>query len=189
MTNNNILLLSEDRLKTYTSLNDNCFGKNILPAIRTSQDIELTTILGSCLVDALKSMVADGSIQQDANYYYKYLLDNYVTEYLAYITLAHLITELSTKLTNFGTVESNDEHLVNVSLNEREIVRQQYEYYADAYCKKMQGYLKANRERFPELECGCDCGENISPTLDSAASTGLFLGGRRGIKGYRRFYK
>lgn len=182
----NILLISEQTLKSYSSLNDNAWGKNILPSIKTSQDIELQQIIGSCLYNALCEKVNDGSITNVENTQYKILLDEYVQPYLIYITLAHLVTEMSTKLTNFGLVESNDEHLVNLSLEERNLVKSQWTYYADSYCKRMQGFLKSNKDSFPELECGCECGGNIKPCLDSAASTGLFLGGlrsRRIIKG------
>ena len=53
----------------------------------------------------------------------------------------------------------------------------QYQKYADAYCKMMQDFLKENRDSFPELNC---CGS--SPTLDSSAECGIFLGGARGRK-------
>lgn len=180
----NVLLLSEDSLKTYSSLNDNAYGKNILPAIQTSQDIELQEIIGSCLYKTLCNKVEDGSISDSENIQYKYLLDEYIRPYLTYITLAHLVTEMSTKLANFGLVESNDEHLVNLSVEERDLVKTQWTYYADSYCKQMQGFLKSNKEAFPELNCGCECDGNVKPTLDSAASTGLWLGGYRSP--YRR---
>lgn len=171
----NVLLISEQTLKTYSSLNDNCFGKSILPAIANSQNIELRKIIGSCLLEKLCTLVGDGSITDLENSMYKQLLDDYVQPYLSYMTLSHLVLELSTKLTNFGLVQSNDEHLVNLSLEERDLVNHQYLYYADSYCKQMQDWLKENKESFPELE-GCSCNK---PNLDSASSVGLWLGGFR----------
>lgn len=177
---NKVLLVSEDTLKSYSTLNDNFFGKNILPCIKTSQDIELQQIIGSCLYNALCEKVDNGSITDLENAQYKVLLDEYIQPYLIYITLAHIVTETSTKLSNFGTMQSSDEHLVNVSLEERSLVRQQYTYYADNYCKQMQSFLKANKEAYPELECGCDCSDQTKPNLDSAANIPLWLGGARG---------
>lgn len=177
---NKILLVSEDTLKSYSTLNDNFFGKNILPCIKTTQDIELKQILGSCLLESLCAKVDDSSIKNIENTAYKTLLDEYVQPFMIYMTLAHIVTETSTKLSNFGTMVSNDEHLENVSLEERSLVKQQYEYYADNYCKQMQSFLKANKEAYPELECGCNCSDETKPNLDSAASTSLWLGGYRG---------
>ena len=107
---------------------------------------------------------------------YKELLDNYIANFLIYQTLANLIPEISTKITNMGLVTSNDEHVQNVTQGERDLVMGQYQKYADAYCKMMQDFLKENRDSFPELNC---CG---STTLDSSADTGLWLGGTRGRK-------
>ena len=45
----NILLISEDYIKTNSNLNDNVWGDYLLPAIREAEDIGLQSILGSCL--------------------------------------------------------------------------------------------------------------------------------------------
>lgn len=182
MNNTNILLLSEDRLKTFTSLNDNFFGKHIFSAIKLSQEIDLVQIIGECLYEKLLDLVSNNTIMQTESYPYKLLLDKYITNYLAYKTLSHLVQEVSPRLANFGTMVSNDEHLENVSVSERDMVRKQFEYYADAYCKKMQEYLKANKELYPELDCGCKCDGTIKPNLESAVSSQLWLGGYRGRK-------
>ena len=169
----NILLISEDTLKTYSHLNDNVFGKSLTPAIITAQDIYLQKFLGSCLYKKVLELVKSGEIRNENYAMYKELLDNYIANFLIYQTLANLIPEISTKITNMGLVVSNDEHVQNVTQGERDLVMGQYQKYADAYCKMMQDFLKENRDSFPELNC---CG---APNLDSSAETGLWLGGTR----------
>ena len=169
----NILLISEDTLKTYSHLNDNVFGKSLTPAIITAQDIYLQKFLGSCLYKKILELVKSGEIRNENYVMYKELLDNYIANFLIYQTLANLIPEISTKITNMGLVVSNDEHVQNVTQGERDLVMGQYQKYADAYCKMMQDFLKENRDSFPELNC---CG---APNLDSSAETGLWLGGTR----------
>lgn len=176
----NILLISEDTLKTHSHLNDNVWGKSLTPAIITAQDIYLQKFLGSCLYKRVLELVENGEIRNKNYEIYKELLDNYITNFLIYQTLANLIPEISTKITNMGLVVSNDEHVQNVTQGERDLVMGQYQKYADAYCKMMQDFLKSNRNSFPELDC-CDC-DGITPTLDSSADTGLWLGGTRGRK-------
>ena len=171
----NILLISEDTLKTYSHLNDNVFGKSLTPAIITAQDIYLQKFLGSCLYKKVLELVKSGEIRNENYAMYKELLDNYIANFLIYQTLANLIPEISTKITNMGLVTSSDEHVQNVTQGERDLVMGQYQKYADAYCKMMQDFLKENRDSFPELNC---CG---APTLDSSAETGLWLGGTRSI--------
>ena len=169
----NILLISEDTLKTYSHLNDNVFGKSLTPAIITAQDIYLQKFLGSCLYKKVLELVKSGEIRNENYVMYKELLDNYIANFLIYQTLANLIPEISTKITNMGLVTSSDEHVQNVTQGERDLVMGQYQKYADAYCKMMQDFLKENRDSFPELNC---CG---APNLDSSAETGLWLGGTR----------
>ena len=169
----NILLISEDTLKTYSHLNDNVWGKSLTPAIITAQDIYLQKFLGSCLYKKVLELVKSGEIRNENYVMYKELLDNYIANFLIYQTLANLIPEISTKITNMGLVTSNDEHVQNVTQGERDLVMGQYQKYADAYCKMMQDFLKENRDSFPELDC---CG---APNLDSSAETGLWLGGTR----------
>ena len=169
----NILLISEDTLKTYSHLNDNVWGKSLTPAIITAQDIYLQKFLGSCLYKKVLELVENGGIRNENYAMYKELLDSYITNFLIYQTLANLIPEISTKITNMGLVTSSDEHVQNVTQGERDLVMGQYQKYADAYCKMMQDFLKENRDNFPELNC---CG---APNLDSSAETGLWLGGTR----------
>lgn len=176
----NVLLVSEDTIKTYSGLNDNIFGKSLLPAIRESQEIGLQGIIGHCLYERLCSMVADGSIEEIENLPYKTLLDEYVSYYLIYQTIYDLIPIIGTKIGNIGVVVSNDEHVVNLSEDERDRVDTYYEYRADFYCKRLQEYLLNNKELYPELD-ECSCGQ-MKANLDSAASTGLWLGGYRSRK-------
>lgn len=169
----NILLISEDTLKTHSVLNKNIWTDNLAPVIKATQDVDLQQILGSCLYKKLLELVETGDIKKQEYAIYKTLLDEHILNYLIYQTLVNLIPEISTKITNMGLVTTSDEHIQNVSQAEREIVVGQYQKYADAYCKMLQGFLKENRNNIPELDC---CGE---AELDSSATVGLWLGGLR----------
>ena len=172
----NILLISEDTLKTHSVLNKNIWADNLAPVIKATQDVDLQQILGSCLYKKLLELVETGDIKKQEYAIYKTLLDEHILNYLIYQTLVNLIPEISTKITNMGLVTTSDEHVQNVSQAEREIVVGQYQKYADAYCKMLQGFLKENRNNIPELNC---CGE---AELDSSATVGLWLGGFRNFK-------
>lgn len=174
-----VLLISEDKIKTLSGLDDNIWGKNLLPAVREAQEIGLQGIIGSCLYERLCSMVEDGSIMDNENIAYKTLLDNQIQYYLLYKVISDLIPIIGVKLGNIGVVISNDEHVQNLTEDERSRVDTYYEQKADWYTKRLQDFLKANKELFPELNCGCECDGNVKPNLESAASTGLWLGGYR----------
>lgn len=172
----NVLLISEDKLKSYTALNDNLFGKVICPVIKTSQDIYLQQIIGTALMEKLQTLIKEGHITDSENTNYKKLLDDFITPYLIYETLVNLTPEVATKIANIGVVQNTNEYTTNISQGERELVRGQYQTYADNYSKMLQSYLNSNQSNFPELSAA---DQIVSPHLDSAATTSLWLGGIR----------
>lgn len=174
----NILLISEDTVKTHSNLNDNVWGKNLLPAIREAQDIYLQQIIGTCLYHRLMDLVESGDIAELEYAPYKDLLDDKIQDFLLYQTLSCIIPVLNVKLANYGTSLSNDEHLVQLGQKDADLVLNYYEDKADFYGKRLQNFLKANFNQFPELSCGCD--GDIKPNLDSSASSSIWLGGLRG---------
>lgn len=173
-----ILLISEDTIKSCSNLNDNIWGKSLTPAIIVAQDIQLQKYLGTCLYKKILELVDTDAIENEENIHYKHLLDDYITDFLIYQTITNLIPEISTKIANLGVLYSNDEHTANVSQGERDLVASHYQNIADSYAKYMQLYLKGNRDKFKELDC--DCCDGIKPTLDSSATSSIWLGGYRG---------
>lgn len=173
-----ILLVSEDYIKTNSNLNDNVWGDYLLPAIREAEDIGLQSILGSCLYKKILYLVDENLIGESENIAYKELLDEYAQEYLMYQVITDLVPIIGAKLANLGTVISNDEHVLNLSEKERSNLKHYYEMRADFYARRLQEFLLNNRESFPELK-DCDC-DRIKANLQSAASTGIWLGGFRG---------
>ena len=177
---NRILLISENYVKTNSNLNENVWGEYLTPAIREAQDIGLQQIIGSCLYNSILSKVADGSITATTETAYKTLLDDYIQPYLMYQVITDLVPIIGVKMANIGVVISNDEHVTNLSENERNRIATYYQYRADFYCSRLQKFLLTNKVLFKELdECTC---KNLKATLDSAASTGLWIGGVRGRK-------
>jgi hypothetical protein len=169
-----ILLISEDYVKTHSGLNDNIFGGYLLPAIREAQDMRLQTIIGSALYQSILEQIEDDKLEEQ----YQILLEEYIQIFLVYQTISDLIPIIGSKLSNLGVVVSNDEHVTNLTQGERELVANHYLLRADFYTKRLQEYLLANREKYPELdECTCD---SIKANLYSNTSTGLWLGGIRG---------
>ena len=168
-----VLLISEDYIKTESILNDNCYGKFLLPAIREAQDIYLSQIIGQNLLDELYFRVLNNQISGD----YKTLLEDYIQPFLLYQVQSNIVPTLNVKLANIGTVLTQDEHIVNLSKTDVDNLKQNIQYRADFYCRRLQEYLLQNREIFDLDDCMCG---NIKANLESAASTGLWLGGTRG---------
>lgn len=166
----NVLLCSEDYIKTNSNLSDNAWGKLLLPAIRDVQDIQLQTILGTNLYETLLYKVSAGTISDQ----YKELMD-YVQPYMLYMVLSDIIDILDVKLANMGTYRSSDQYVENIDDKERVRLKQNYAYKAQFYGNRMVEYLLNNKDEFPELdECACHI---LKSHLTKQAATGLFLGG------------
>lgn len=162
----NILLISEDKIKTESALNDNLFGKYLMPAIREAQDINLSQIIGENLLNEVYYRVEHNQISGD----YKTLLEDYIQPYLLYQVQANIVPTLNVKLANIGTVLTQDEHIVNLSKTDVDNLKQNIQYRADFYARRLQEYLLANIEVFGLEDCDCN---RMKANLDSAASTGL----------------
>ena len=176
----NTLILSEDTLKTFSSLNNNIFGKTIAPAIVIAQDIYLQGIIGTNLYRKLLASIDDGSIEGKNNIHYKYLIYTYIIPFLIYQTQSILIEEIAAKVTNIGVVHTSDERIENLPQSERELLASKYQNYANFHTGLLQNYLLDNRSNFPELSDN-DC-SMIKANLHSSTMTGLWLGGYYGKK-------
>lgn len=179
MSYKDILLIGEDYIKTYTSVYDNLQGDYILPAIYFAQHQYLEEVLGTSLVRKLQMLVDNGEINNSENIAYKTLLDDYVTDYLAYTAITDIVVETSFKKNNFGTSRTDDEKQYAVSYDEVFGVRDFYKHKADYLQYRMQRFVIANYTDYPEL-LEYKSIEDLQQNLYSAASCGLFLGGARG---------
>lgn len=171
-----ILLSSEAFVKSVTSVSDNLSGKYILPSLREAQEIGLRGILGDDLLDKLKTIRKDGTLDG----VYKTLVDR-CQYYLAYMAIVEVTNKVSYKIANFGVAKSNDENLQVATQDEIAKMQYYYQSKADACCLELQHFLLEHRSEYPELsECSC---HKIESNLRSAASCGIFLGGARGKTG------
>lgn len=175
---NTTLLVSEKYIKQNSGLDENLYGKFLLPAIREAQEMNLQSIIGTSLYEKICELVNTGEICDDENYEYKYILDKHIQPYLMYMTIANIIPLIGSKITNLGTVVSNDEHVENLSKNDRDSLKDYYTLRSDHYARRLQNYLCKNYILFPELKT-CDC-EAMNANLKSAATSPIYLGGSRG---------
>lgn len=173
----NVLLISENRIKSLSPLSDNLAGKYLLPTIKLVQDIELRGTIGSCLLNALLQMVGEGTISASTNEAYKDLLDNYIQPYMTYQVLSEITDIVANKVVNAGVMQMDDEHQSNSYRTDKNDLKLTYLRHADSYKRLLQNFLLDNRKSFPELE-ECVCSMLLS-NLRTAHSGGLWLGGPR----------
>lgn len=168
-----VLLTSEDFVKSMTNISDNVAAGYLLPSIREAQDMYLQPVLGTRLFDCLKDKVAAGPV---SGIYLQVL--NKAQYFLAYQAIALLLPKVSVKIANMGAVRTNDDNVQNVTTEEAIGLAEQYQKKADFYCRRLQEFVCANSAQIPELSK--QQADQMAANLYSAASCGVWLGGARG---------
>lgn len=174
-----VLLISEDTIKSVTNMSDNMQGDYLLPAIQLAQDIDLEETIGTPLLEKIQELVLNNTIINADNIAYKTLLDKYIQPFLCYATIAHITVPVAFKIANAGILRTEDEKMYNVSATEVDRVKSHYQHIADTYKYRLQRYLIANYNKYPELLRYKSIAD-LRANLYSAASCGIVLGGARG---------
>ena len=179
MNTNDVLLISEDYIKSITNISDNIANDYLLPSIKLAQDIDLESTIGTQLLEKIQELIYNNDISNQENEMYKLLLDKYIQPYLAYATIQHLAPTVAYKLANQGVLRTDDEKSYNITSNEVDKVIDYYSHIANTFKKRLQLFLIANYNEFPEL-LNWKSISDIRANLYSAAGCNVNLGGPRG---------
>lgn len=180
----NILLCSPDFIRLNSNISDNVNSKVLATAIRETQDDELQEILGQPLLEKLQDLVEDNTIENPENKIYKDVLDK-AQMFIVYKVIAEIIIMLNCKVDNAGLIQTRDENIEFMSLDDTFTLKQHYDTKASHYAYLLQNFLMENLNLIPELTEFQAW--KIKSTLYSAASPSIFLGGPRG-RGWFRFF-
>lgn len=175
---NEVLLSSVKLCKGIGGIADNVADEYILTALREAQDMRLQRVLGTRLLDKCKALIESGEIDDEENAVYKELVKG-AQYFLTYTALAAVCVKTSFKVSNFGVVQTSDEHVSPAAFTDVMSIRDDWQNKADAYCKGVQRFILRHRAQLPEVDA-CQCDE-IRAHLFDAATCGLWLGGQRGI--------
>ena len=171
-----ILLTSEEFVKASTNCSDNVNSKLMKTAIREAQEINLKSVIGSNMLRKLKDLVEYGGIEEEEYVAYKELLDE-CQYFLAYSTLTKLCVILTYGLDNVGLYSKSDEHMETLSVDDTLLLQNHYQKKADWFQMTLQQYILNHKSELPEI--GDNKCHEIHANLYSAASGGLWLGGKR----------
>lgn len=178
-----ILLTSANYVKSVTLMSDNISDKYITPVINECQVFDYQSIVGTAMYEKLCSLVQTGDITSSANTAYKRLLDKSQL-FLAYDVAAKIVFQIAYKCDNSGVFTNEDENKKSVDIETLTAVQGNYQSKADGYAAALQRYIIKNYESLPEIDN--ETLVDLEANLYSAASTNIWLGGKRGkIGGYR----
>lgn len=142
------LLVSEQRMKQWTSLDENVRVEDITPFIINAQDIYIQDTLGTKFYDRLK----DGVINDDLNSDEQHLLNEYVAKSLMQYALYMMLPTIKYKIVEKGIVSGTSEETAATTLDELKYLRQSVLDTAEFYNKRLIEYLCDNPGMFPDYD-------------------------------------
>lgn len=131
------LLISEQRVKQYTNLDNNIRMEEITPFIIQSMDLYLQPRLGTAFYNRLKQGVIADDLSADE----KDLLNDYISPMLAHYSVYLMLPGLKYKLVEKGIVSGTSEETAATSLQELEYLRQATLDTAQFYDERLHEYL------------------------------------------------
>ena len=180
----NVLLTSPDFIRLNSNISDNLNSKVLMTAIREVQDDELQEILGQLLLEKIQDLIEDKTIEDEENKVYKDALDK-AQLFITYKVIANVIVMVNAKIDNAGLIQTRDENMDYMNLEDTFQLKNYYDAKAAHYAYLLQNFLMEHLSELPELTKAQAW--KIRSTLYSAASPSVFLGGERG-KGWFRFF-
>ena len=130
---NTALLVSEQRLKQWTQLDDNVRMNEITPFIIQAQDIYMQSTLGTKLYDRLKA----GVIANDLTANEGILLNDYIGPTLMQYSLYLMLPSIKYKIANQGILNGTSEETSPTTLDELQYIRQSTLDTAEFYNKRL----------------------------------------------------
>lgn len=144
-------LISEAKVRNFTTLNNSVDTELIRNCIRTAQDYRLQSIIGTVLYDKLISDIDSSSLSG----YYQTLVDDYIQDFLLYAVYYETLEEIYLRPRNNGLLKPNGgENSDPVDKDLYDMKRQSVENKMTYYAERLTNYIIEEEANFPELNEG-----------------------------------
>lgn len=155
-----VLFISEDYIKKYTTLNGSVDPNLLYPAVYLAQDKWVNPYLGDDLYNKLKELVADN----DVTGVYKVLLEDYVQRVVLWWAMVEALPSLSYKIDNSTMVQRTSDDASPVSDVVMKDTIDRAKSNAQQYTQRLVEFLCARSEDYPEYSS--NIWPNRSPRTD-----------------------
>lgn len=144
-------LITEAKIRSFTSLNNSVDTELIKNSIRTAQDYRLQSIIGTVLYRKLLSDVDSSSLTG----YYQTLVDDYIQDFLLYAVYYETLEEIYLRPRNNGLLKPNGgENSDPVDKDIYDMKRQSVHNKMTYYAERLTNYIIEEEANFPELNEG-----------------------------------
>ena len=144
-----VILISEDKIRQYSNINNNVDSKLLTNAIIVQQDINIQRLLGTKLYHRLLDDVKIDNVTGN----YKILLDEWVQPALLWWSIYEILENIYTRPRNNGLLsptggENSKEVDYSLYSRLRESAKQKAQYYSEMLAR----YLVAKQQLYPEMQ-------------------------------------
>lgn len=143
-----VLLVSEQRMKQWTALDNNIRIDMLTPSILHAQDIYIQDRLGTLFYTRLKQGVVNDDLTSNEEAFLKDYVGPCLMQYALYLVLPHL----KYKMVEKGLLSGSSEEATQTSLDELKYMREAAMDTAQFYDERMLEYLRDNPGMFPQYE-------------------------------------
>ena len=141
----NVLFISEEKLKSYTSIQESVTPEDLTPYVLQAQDIYLLNYLGQTFYNQLKAQIIANQISIPN----KFLLDQFIGPILVNYSMYHALPFLKYKFFNKSILSPDAEHSGQIDLNELKFLQNEVRMVAESYVDQMQIYLNNHLGDYP----------------------------------------
>lgn len=148
---NNVILVSEVKLKAFTSINKNVDMDILKAEIKVAQDIRLQPLLGTKFYNTLLSKInQNGSASFNPDE--KELVDEYIVPFLVHSAYSEALPMIWARTLNRGVMTGNAESSSSVDRNTMTYLKNIATSRADFYAERMRDYLITGKgqNKFPD---------------------------------------
>lgn len=141
-----VLLVSEQKIKSFTSMNWNVDPNLLKPHILEFQDLYLQGWLGSTFYDSLRNQVLTNTINT-AN---RTLLDNYIGQIVTNGGLYKALPFIWSQIYNKSIMTNTSESATALSSQDMKFIRQELKNTYESYAQKMVTFLTQRPGDYPD---------------------------------------
>ena len=141
----NVLLVSETKLKAFSSIHQNVDTALLANNIKIAQDLHLQNLIGTRFINDIYDQVRTNTLTQ----VYKELLDDWISPYLIWASVFEATPEIFMRQMNKSVVIGDTEQGKAISVKEMAYLRELYQSRFNFYQQRLQDQLRNRPNLYP----------------------------------------
>lgn len=184
----NVLMISEQRLKDYTPINENVDTSELRFSIQMAQNIFVQESLGTNLFNHMLTLISGGTISSPGNINYKTLLDDFIAPMLTQYSFYLALDNFFVKFVNVGLQSFRSEQSNPIGLKEFQYMKNNAKNQAEFLDNLLRRHLVFRNNLYPEYTLTTNNGQLIPEFAGAFKSpitlpAGARVGSRYGVFG------